>query len=146
MDLIKHYHPDFNELIIPFLKSLVERIQIEIKVCHEKGEKNNIIINKCWNVIRLIVETRDLVTAFYSQIEASLIPLFEYMADPVSIEFEDDIVLVIKSFIKRTKTVSPVLWKLFPELPRVFTKNELVFGNLLDTLNYYLLFGKESLA
>ena len=72
---------------------------------------------------------------FYSQIEESLKPLFEYMVDPQKIEFEDDIVLVLKSFIKKQRNVSPTLWTLFPLLFKVFEKNKYVFGNLLDTIN-----------
>ena len=68
------------------------------------------------------------------------------MIDPTKIEFEDDIVLVIKSFIKKTKSVSPTLWIIFPYLTKVFNKNKDAFGNLLDSINYYLLFGKEHLA
>jgi hypothetical protein len=68
------------------------------------------------------------------------------MIDPFKIEFEDDIVLVLKSFIKRMKAVSPTLWQIFPYLMKVFEKNKKAFGNLLDAINYYLLYGKEYLA
>ena len=46
------------------------------------------------------------------------------MTDPLKIEFEDDIVLVLKAFIKKTKKVSPTLWTLFPLLGKVFDKNK----------------------
>lgn len=72
-------------------------------------------------------------------------PLFEFITDPSQVEFEDEIVLVIKSFIKRKQQVSEILWQMFPHLPKVFEKNKFVFGQLLDTLNYYLLFGKEQI-
>lgn len=68
------------------------------------------------------------------------------MADPTKMDFEDDIVLVIKTFIKKTKKVSNTLWTLFPCLTKVFEKNKKYFGNLLDTINYYLLYGKDYLA
>lgn len=68
------------------------------------------------------------------------------MTDPEKVEFEDDIVLVLKSFIKKMKGVSPILWTIFPFLAKVFEKNKKSFGNLLDTINYYLLFGKEYIA
>jgi hypothetical protein len=73
-------------------------------------------------------------------------PLFEFITDPEQIEFEDDIVLVLKSFIKKKQSVSPTLWTIFPELKKVFIKNKHAFGNLLDTLNYYLLYGKEQIG
>lgn len=124
-----------GDSIIPFITALVNRILIELKVCHEKGEKNNLVINKCWNVIRQIVELDSFIPEFYDQIENSLKPLFEFITKPDTIEFEDDIVLVLKTFIKKTKRVSETIWKIFPFLKKVFDKNEHTFGNLLDTLN-----------
>jgi hypothetical protein len=68
------------------------------------------------------------------------------MVDPHKIEFEDDIILVLKSFIKKTGEVSPTLWTIFPHLTKVFEKNKNTFGNLLDTLNQYMINGKTQLA
>lgn len=73
-------------------------------------------------------------------------PLFEFMIDPTHVEFEDDIVLALKTFIKKRHSVSPTLWTIFPHLVKVFEKSKNVFGNLLDTLNYYLIYGKEHIA
>lgn len=131
-----------GENIVPFTICLVTRIQTELKVCHEKGERNNLIINKCWNVIRQIVEIDSFIPEYYDAIENALKPLFEYITKPESIEFEDDIVLVLKTFIKKTKKVSPTIWTIFPYLRKVFEKNELTFGNLLDTFNQFLIHGK----
>jgi hypothetical protein len=135
LEFVKHYHHAIGESIIPFINALVHRILMELKNCHEKGEKNNLTINKCWNIIRQVVEYNSFIPEFYNQIEESLKPLFEYMTDPRKIEFEDDIVLVLKSFIKKTKHVSVTLWTLFPLLAKVFEKNKQTFGNLLDTIN-----------
>ncbi|MFS8160536.1 MAG: hypothetical protein ACMG6E_10105, partial [Candidatus Roizmanbacteria bacterium] len=110
-----------------------------------KGEKNNLIINKCWNIIRQVVEFDSFIPEFYNNIEGTLKPLFEYILNPDSIEFEDDIVLVMKTFIKKTKKVSPTLWTIFPHLIKVFEKNKRSFGNLLDALNQFLLHGREEL-
>ena len=53
---MNHYHNAIGDDIIPFVQAIVKRIVLELKQCHEKGEKNNLIINKCWNIIRQIVE------------------------------------------------------------------------------------------
>ena len=38
----------------------------------------------------------------YSQIyEQAYIPIFEYMVDPSKINFEDDICIILKNFIKK---------------------------------------------
>ena len=122
------------------------RILAELKRCHEKGERNNIIINKCWNVLRMICELNTFMPVYASPLEECLKPLFEFMVDPGKIEFEDDIVLTIKSFIKKCPVISPVIWALFPHLYKVFQKNKNTFGNLLDTLNHYLTSGRDVIA
>jgi hypothetical protein len=146
LDFVKFYHTAIADLVVPFTHTLVQRILLELKSCHEKGEKNNIVINKCWNVIRQIIELPSFVPAYYDQIEDQLKPLFEFMVDPLRIEFEDDIILVLRSFIRKKQAVSVSLWTLFPHLSKVFDKNKKVFGNLLDTLNFYLIYGKETIA
>jgi hypothetical protein len=116
LDFVKSYSDAIGESVIPFAESLVNRIVVELKSCHEKGEKNNIVINKCWNVLRVICESDSFMPRFAAQIENTMKPLFEYMADPSKVEFEDDIVLSVKSFLRKTGEVSPVMWTLFPYL------------------------------
>jgi hypothetical protein len=58
-----------GEDVIPFVQSLVQRILIELKQCHERGERNNLIINKCWNVIRLITELDTFMPTYANAIE-----------------------------------------------------------------------------
>ncbi len=52
LDFVKYYHSAIDQHVVAFLHTLVQRILQELKNCHEKGEKNNLIINKCWNIIR----------------------------------------------------------------------------------------------
>jgi hypothetical protein len=144
-DFVKYYNEDIGEDVITLVQSLVARILLELKKCHEKGERNNIIINKCWNVLRMICELGSFLPKYASAIEDSLKPLFEFMLDPSKIEFEDDIVLTIKSFIKKAG-ISPVIWTLYPHLYKVFQKNKHTFGNLLDTLNHYMISGRDVIA
>jgi len=66
LEFIKHYHHAIGDAIVPFMNTLVQRIILELKSCHEKGEKNNLIINKCWNVIRSVVELDSFMPEFYS--------------------------------------------------------------------------------
>lgn len=93
------------------------------------------IINKCWNIIRQAIVFDSFIPEYYDKIEETLKPLFEYITEPEKIEFEDDIVLTIKSFIQKTKKVSPTLWTIYPHLMKVFEKNKHAFINLMDTLN-----------
>lgn len=82
LDFVKYYHHAIGPLIVPFVTTLVQRILVELKNCHEKGEKNNIIISKCWNVIRQIIELNSFIPIYYDQIEEQLKPLFEFITDP----------------------------------------------------------------
>ena len=90
-----------------------------------------------------MVECDSFIPQFYDKIEETLKPLFEFVVDPTNIEFEDDIVLTLKTFIKKTKSVSSTLWTIYPHLMKVFAKNKYAFVNLLDTLNLFLLHGQE---
>ena len=68
------------------------------------------------------------------------------MVDPSKISFEDDILNILKNFIKKTCKVSDVIYTVLPCLEKVFIKNKHCFGNtLLDTLNYYMVHGRDRL-
>lgn len=76
--------------------------------------------------------------------EQTLMPIFEYMVDPEKISFEDDICLILKNFIRKTNSLSDIIFKVFPCLELVFRKNKNTFGDtLLDTLNWYLVYGSQ---
>lgn len=68
------------------------------------------------------------------------------MLDPSKISFEDDIVLMLKSQIRKRKEITPTMWELFQQFPKVLEKNKHSFGNLFETINYYLIVGKVQLA
>jgi len=104
-----------------------------------------VIINKSWNVIRLICERSEYMSKFNNEIEEMLKQLYIFMIDPKQISFEDDIVLNLKQFIRRNKSVSNVQWEMFETLPKVLSKNNDSFGNLLDTINYYMTMGRNEL-
>jgi hypothetical protein len=69
LDFVKCYHSAIDHNVVPFFHTLVQRILVELKNCHEKGEKNNLVINKCWNVIRQIIEMSSFIPRYYDQIE-----------------------------------------------------------------------------
>jgi hypothetical protein len=41
-------------------------------------------------------------------------PLFEFIADPSKIDFEDEILLCIKYLVKKSNTVSDTIWVMVP--------------------------------
>ena len=53
---------------------------------------------------------------------------------------------MLKSQIRKRKEISETMWELFQQLPKVLEKNKHAFGNLFETINYYLIVGKLELA
>ena len=74
-------------------------------------------------------------------------PVLGLMAEPDKIQFEDDICQLIKQMIRKQRTVSPALLQVLPFLEKTFIKNKHCFGSvLLDCLNYYLIYGKDTIG
>lgn len=73
-------------------------------------------------------------------------PLFEFICDPSKIDFEDEILLAIKSLVKKSTSVSETIWVMVPFFPAVLEKNKHAFGNIMDTINHILLKGTDQLA
>lgn len=61
---------------------------------------------------------------YSAQYEKALIPLFEFLATPEKIDFEDDLLLIVTNFIKKNLSVSETIYKIFPTLEKVFFKNQ----------------------
>ena len=53
------------------------------------------------NIIRMIVEKQEYISAFSDLFEQKLSPIYFFMANPKAISFDDDILIIIRSFIKR---------------------------------------------
>lgn len=56
------------------------------------------------------------------QFEEALKPIFRFISEPTQISFEDDILLLLKSMIKKSKSVSPIMWEMFDHFPKVISK------------------------
>ena len=72
----------------------------------------------------------------------TLKPVFEFLVDPTQISFEDEIVGLIKSIIRKAKKVSPDMWVMFDQFPKIVTKAKGQLGDILDTINYYVTYDK----
>jgi hypothetical protein len=55
-----------------------------------------VIINKCWNVIRVICERHEYMPLLKNEIEEMLKQLYVFMIDPTKISFDDEIVMNVK--------------------------------------------------
>ncbi|MDR3548036.1 MAG: hypothetical protein P4M11_07195 [Candidatus Pacebacteria bacterium] len=144
MGVLKNYATAIDgPSLIRLMDSLVLRIEVEFKALLAKGEKNNMVMSQCWNVIRAICETDAFMPEYADPIERALLPMFNYLVDPTKVEFDDDLIQIITTLIKKRRGVSENMARIFPYLQKFFEKNKGVFGNLLFTLNCYLFFGKD---
>jgi hypothetical protein len=124
----------------------VERVQTELKGLQGTQNINNIMINLCWNVLRNMGEQPLIVNKYLALIETTLVPLFQYMQAPEKIEFDEDILLIVGSLIKVSKGVTDTQMQLFPLFERVFEKYNNEFSHLFNTLNQYIIHGRQRLA
>jgi len=81
----------------------------------------------------------------YSQhYEQAYIPIFEYMFDPTKINFEDDILMIIKNFIKKTGTVSDTIFNVLPQLEKVFHEEQAMLRWCAHGYTQsYMIYGRE---
>ena len=135
-----------GDKIMSILKACVDRICKDIQKRKEDGLGNTLVIDKCCSILRVALESNVFMPAMKQEFEEVLKPIYMCMVDPTKISFEDDIILMLKSQIRKTKEVSPTMWEVFQYLPKVLQKNKHSFGNLFETINYYLIVGKVKLA
>lgn len=136
--------------IQPLLSGLVAKIkqeqaEIDTATKPKSKKKESLIIVKCWNIIRTITDSKQIIPQYAALAEEVLSPLFEYINTPEAVEFEDDIVLVWISLIKKCQAVTPRGWLVFERLPLVQQKYHGDFGQLFQALNAYLTFGQDAI-
>ncbi len=140
--IIKSYATAIDTSVIRLLEALVARVEAETKTLRAKGERLNLTINLCWNVIRTICDEDSFFPEYLDAIENALLPAFNYLVDPMHVSFDDDMIMTIMSLIRTRQDVSDNMAKIFPHLQKYYEKHKGVFGGLLQTLNYYMLYGK----
>jgi hypothetical protein len=110
----------FDE-IVDLVSHIVNRVKISL---HSSSDSAQQIMQQCINVLRKITDTKEIVTKLGPQIEIALIPVLELMADPSKINFEDDLLVIIKNLIRRQETVSETLFKVFFTSDKILAKNK----------------------
>ena len=153
---------DFNRKIY---ENLCKRVNVEVerhlrlkfitkkennKIKKKATEKTNfndykIIINKCFNIIKYIINNKRFVDKNYELIENSLKPLVAFMEDPTKIDFDEDLIYIIYILIKQREKVTGIGFGLIKYLSKYIEK---VGGLLLDAyqlINLYLAYGTEQI-
>lgn len=151
---------DIESYIVQLTSELAKRVLAEIapytrikfRVTKEDGtvsssrrEKNtryNITVNKCFNIIRTIADRESYVVNHILDFENILDPIFDHMKNPSKIDFDEDIVLIITSFIKHLKTIPTSALKVLPHLPKYMKKSNGLLLDLYELINQYVVYGK----
>lgn len=105
------------------LGSLIQRIQAEM-VAPTLSEKRNVIMFKCWNVIRCICEREAMVKKYFNEIDALLEPVIKKAEEPQLTEFEDDLIELVISVVGFTGQIGPNLGRVVQNLKHYAKKFE----------------------
>lgn len=143
-DFIVTYREILDDKIGLVAQAVVSRTQKEL--LKPSDGNHSLLIQKCMNILKQITQNKPLMLKYAAQFEEIYKPIFEFMVDPTKIAVEDDILVILKNFIKKTSKVSDIIFTVFPCMQNVFVKNKNTFGDtLMDTLNYYMIYGKEKI-
>mmetsp|Transcript_24382 Transcript_24382/g.37789 ORF Transcript_24382/g.37789 Transcript_24382/m.37789 type:complete len:116 (-) Transcript_24382:1165-1512(-) len=109
-------HPEYFEFVQDFLltflptlkveslciiQAAIGRIQKEVKG-QMSSEHASHIVQKCLNILKALSGRKEFLIENYQAVETTFLPLFEYMAEPGSIDFVEDLLVLIKNFIRKT--------------------------------------------
>lgn len=127
-------------LIVLVVKHLQQKIYTELN--SEKATKERMIMSNCWNTIKTICEQKEYIN-YRDQIEKELLPLFNYMEKPNDIDFDDEVIGIMTSFIELSGVITPVQWILLKTFPLVFEKYNSTLSSVFRCLNLMIVHGRE---
>jgi len=154
-----------NEFFIKIFINLCKRIGVEIerhyrlkfRVTKEKNKtkkkaksKTNlndykIIINKCFNVLRMLINNKRFVENNFDKIEDSLKPLSEYMNDPEKIEFDEDIIYIVYMIILHRQRITGLCFSVIKYLYKYIDKIKGLLLDVYQLINVYLAYGTKEI-
>ena len=145
-EIFKYYKETLQkEDFMKLFMSLLQRIKNDIDAFADiraKTEKKNTLktphsAQKCWNTIMTVLETKEYLEMYVTDMEDSMKIIFELLAQPDSIDFDDDIVKAMKIIINKTQNVSDVMKILFKCLKNTYEKHHFVYSDLFDCIKAY---------
>ena len=104
-----------------------------------------IIVNKCFNLIRLLMDNEIFVIKNLDLIEESLKPLVDYMENPNKIDFDEDLVAVIYLIIKYNKKVTGLCFSIIKNLYKYCDKLKGLYPDTYKLVNAYLAYGTDQI-
>ena len=128
------------------IKFKVTRSTKKNKVNQIEDNKNQtFIINKCFNIIRVLMEKKIFVQTHYETIEESLFPLLKYLDQSKSIEFDEDLVLILTKMINYKKQLTKSTIYALQFLYKYADKNEGMLLDLFELVNNYIIYGMKEI-
>ena len=163
--IISHFETRDNEFFKKIFINLCKRVNIEVerhlrlkfivkkeknKVKKKASEKTNlnnykIIINKCFNIIKMLINSKRFVEKNYELIESSLKPLVAYMDEPEKIDFDDDIIYIIYMIIIHREKITGLCYSLIKNIYKYINKSKGVLLDVYQLINAYLAYGTEQI-
>jgi hypothetical protein len=67
-----------------------------------------------FNILKQLTQNKHLMAKYSESYEEAYKPIFEFMVDPSKISFEDDILNILKNFVRKTGKVSDVIYTVLP--------------------------------
>ena len=127
------------------LKFIVKKVKKDKKKKSPPQKDYNIVINKCFNIIRLLINNQRFVIKNTDLIETSLAPLVEYMKNPKKIEFDEDLVTIVYNMITTNKKITGIGYKLIQYLNGYVEKTGGILLDLYLLLNSYIVYGSDQI-
>ena len=129
------------------------RLKFKVKKEKNKAKKRaiqqtnlndyNIIINKCFNIIRMLMDSKIFVEKNLTQIEEALTPLVAYMDDPSKIDFDEDIISIMYYLITHNQKLTKLSLDLIQYLYKYCEKIQGLLLDMYELINAYLAYGTD---
>ena len=121
-----------------------EKNKIKKKAAQQTNLKDyKIIVNKCFNIIRMLMHSKFFVVKNLSQIEEALRPLVEYMNEPNKIDFDEDIVSIIYNLIIHNQQLTKLSLLVIEHLYKYCEKIQGLLLDMYELINAYLAYGTD---
>ena len=130
-----------NRLKIKVTKQNKKRLTLN------KGDIYNydLIINKCFNIIKVFTNKKDFVIANINYILESISPLCKFMKDQKKIKFGDDLILIMIKIISFTEIVPLIGYEFLDYLNQYIKNNKGIQIDSYELLSNILKYGKNQI-
>jgi len=144
--IIEKYPSSINVKLIPLIQTLISKINQEFKEISERQIRITDGMTQAWNLLKAICEQTAFFPTFLNDIEQLISPTFNYLTHAKNIDFDDDIIQVMKLLIEHREAISENMKTAFVYLTFVIKKYQMSIMSVLRLLNVYVYYGKEVIA